>query len=291
MIPLMPRTLDLALLRTFVAVVDHASMTAAGNALHLSQGAISQQVKRLEQLFGAALFDRGRRGLRLTAAGERLLGKARVLLGLNDEVWAEMTALAVEGPVRLGAPSDLVAGCLAPVLKAYADTYPEVELSLSCAPSPGLLAELARGTIDLAVVEEPLGPSPGECLRVERLVWVGARGGLAHLKQPRPVSMVADACAFRPTVLAALHGHGRTWRTMFENGSLEATTGTVRADLAVSASLAFAVPTGLDVLPAGADLPSLPPFAITLHRAPNDTRAATAALARHIRQALAGQAP
>ena len=288
--PGMPRNLDLALLRTFVAVADRASMTAAANALHLTQGAVSQRIGRLEDLFGGSLFERGRRGLRMTAAGERLLGKARRLLGLNDELWADMTGLAVEGAVRLGAPHDLVGTCLAPVLKAYADTHPQVEVSLSCAPSPDLVGALARGEVDLAVVEEPSGPSNGERLRVERLVWVGARGGSAHLKRPLPVSMAAGTCAFRPAVLSALHGRGRVWRTVFEDGGIEATTATVRADLAVTAWLAFTVPSDLDILPADAGLPELPPFAVSLHLPRNDTRAATAELARHIRHALVRQA-
>jgi len=286
----MPRNLDLSLLRTFVAVTDRGSMTAAANALHLTQGAVSQQIQRLEDLFGAALFDRERRGLRMTQSGERLLGKARRLLGLNDELWAEMTAVTVEGAVRLGAPYDLVGSCLAAILKTYADSYPQVELSLSCAASPDLAGALARGEIDLAAIEEPLGPSNGERLCVERLVWVGARAGRAHLKHPLPVSMVADTCAFRPAVLAALHDHGRAWRTVFENGSIEATTATVRTDLAVTAWLAFTVPPGLDILPADAGLPELPPFAINLHLPRNDTSTATAELARHIRHALVRQA-
>lgn len=95
----MTRNLDIALLRTFLAVADRASMTAAGNALHLTQSAVSQQVARLEQAFGKPLFFRDRRGLRLTPAGERLLGKARRLLSLNDEIWADMTTRRVEGPV------------------------------------------------------------------------------------------------------------------------------------------------------------------------------------------------
>ena len=77
-------------------------MTAAANALHLTQGAVSQQIKRLEELFGGTLFERSRRGLRMTAYGERLLGMAHRLLGLNDELWADMTSVTVEGAVRLG---------------------------------------------------------------------------------------------------------------------------------------------------------------------------------------------
>jgi len=114
---LMTRNLDTGLVRTFVAVADKASMTAAANALHLTQGAVSQQVKRLEETLGCSLFERDRRGLRLTRPGERLFGQARKLLALNDEIWAEMTTVAVDGQVRLGVPPDLVGSHLAPVLK------------------------------------------------------------------------------------------------------------------------------------------------------------------------------
>jgi DNA-binding transcriptional LysR family regulator len=286
----MARNLDLTLLRTFVSVADRASMTAAANALHMTQGAVSQQVRRLEDLLGGPLFERDRRGLRMTAFGERLLGRARGVLELNDEIWADMTGVKVEGAVRLGAPYDLVGTCLTPILKTYADAYPQVEISLVCAPSPDLIDALARGEIDLAVIEEPVGTSNAECLGVERLVWVGAKAGTAHRKHPLPVSMVADTCAFRPSVLAALHDHGRTWRTMFENGSIEATTATVRADLAVTAWLAFTVPADLDILAADTGLPDLPAFAINLHLPRNDTRPSTLELARHIRHAFVRQA-
>jgi DNA-binding transcriptional LysR family regulator len=285
--PAMARNLDIALLRSFVAVADRASMTAASRALHLTQGAVSQQVKRLEKTFGAALFARERGGLRLTAPGERLLGQARRLLGLNDEIWAAMGG-AIEGPVRLGAPYDLVGTCLAPALSAYAAAHPLIEVSLACTASPELLAMLAAGAIDVAVVEEEIGAAAGECLAVRRLVWAGARGGAAHRRPVLPVSMVAASCAFRPAVEAALAGCGRAWRTVFESGSLEATTATVRADLAVTAWLDFTVPADLDILPPEAGLPALPPFAITLHR-PRDASPAAAALAAAIRDALAAR--
>ena len=64
----MTRNLDIALLRAFVAVADHGSMTAAGRMLHLTQGAISQQIARLEAQAGS-LFVRDHRALRLTTEG------------------------------------------------------------------------------------------------------------------------------------------------------------------------------------------------------------------------------
>lgn len=259
-------------------------MTAAANALHLTQGAVSQQVGRLEQALACRLFERDRRGMRPTPPGERLLGQAKRLLSLNDEIWAEMTANG-EGRVRLGVPPDLVSTHLGSVLKAYAEACPRVEVSLVCGSSPELVEALATGRADLAVVEEPVGCSAGECLSVERLVWVGAKAGAAHRKRPLPLTLVAGTCAFRPAVLAALGEHGVAWRTVFESGSIEAAAATVRADLAVTAWLASTVPPGLDILPADAGLPNLPSFTINLLQG-QEKGAAARTLADHVRDGL-----
>ena len=284
----MARNLDLDLLRTFVAAADLASMTAAARALHRTQGAVSQQVKRLEAALGLPLFARDRRGLRLTRAGEQLLPRARRLVGLNDDIWSEMTADAVRGKVRVGVPHDLIDPFMGPILRSYAQAHPEVEISLECASSPDLLAALAGGEADLVLAEEPVATATGESLRVERLVWVGARGGRAHLRSPLPVSMVADTCAFRPVVLSALARQGRAWRTVFEGGGIEATAATVRTDLAVTAWLACAVPSGLDVLASGSGLPDLPSFAVALHVPKGRMTAAAQAMTRHVRDGLRG---
>ncbi|WP_158814844.1 LysR family transcriptional regulator [Methylocapsa sp. S129] len=285
----MNRNLDTALIRSFVTVAETASMTAAANALHLTQGAISQQIKRLEETFECALFERDRRGLKLTNAGERLLGKARRLLGLNDEIWAELTTPAFTGEIKLGLPYDLVTTYLPPVLKTYAQAFPQVEISLVCLTSPMLAEALAAGEIDLAVIEEPVGRSNGECLSIERLVWVGCKGGEAYMKRPLPISIVSDTCAFRPVVFDALRRQGLAWRSVYANGSVEAITATVMTDLAVTASLASTVPYGLDVLGADSGLPELASFAINLHLPRTDANPIAQGLARHIRDGFLGR--
>ncbi len=282
----MTRNLDIGLLRAFAAVADRRSMTAAGEALNLTQGAVSQQIARLEALAGGPLLTRGRPGLGLTPSGQRLLGQARRLVALNDEIWTGLNGGAPAGPVRLGVPPDLVGTRFAPVLKAFAASCPEVELSLVCAASADLAHGIRAGRLDLAVLEEPVGAETGEVLAVDRLVWAGAGGGAAHRRTPLPVSMVADVCAFKPAVLKALAGRAGGWRTMFENGSLEATSATVRADLAVSVWLAATVPADLDVLSPEAGLPDLPAFAMTLHRPDRPATPAASELARHIRREL-----
>lgn len=290
----MNRNLDTTLLRSFVAVADSASMTAAANLLNLTQGAVSQQVKRLEEMLGGALFERDRRGLKLTPMGERLFAKAKRLLSLNDEIWSDLTAETVKGRVRIGVPYDLVDTRLAPVLKAFAEAYPQVEISLTCNTSPKLREALASGTVDLAIIEEPIGPGlnpsaqSGECLGIERLVWVGAKGGVAHRKRPLPLSMVSDTCAFRPLVLRALQRAEIEWRTVFENG-IEATRAIVRTDLAVTAWLTSTVPADLIPLGPESDLPDLPNFSINLHLPRSGAGKAVLEFARYLREGFALQ--
>lgn len=287
----MARHLDIALLRTFVAVIDRGSMTAAARALHLTQGAISQQVKRLEQQFEVVLLERRQHRLSLTLAGERLLNRARALLELNDQVWADMSPQHLSGPVRMGVPYDLLGATVATALKAFEVAWPQALVALRGGASDELLAALQAGEVDLALVEEPLGTTPDaryqvDCLNVERLVWVGAAGGNAWQKQPLPISLVAPGCSFRPAIFAALQARRRTWRSVYESGNIEATRATVRADLAISAWLAFTVPDDLQILGSAQALPELPAFAINLYQMREGSPAASRELAGAIVRAF-----
>src|SRR6516164_841127 len=81
------RDIDIGLLRAFVAVVATGGVTTAASLLNLTQAAVSQQLKRLEELFGTELFERHHRRLALRPNGERLLAHAHRLIALNDEVF------------------------------------------------------------------------------------------------------------------------------------------------------------------------------------------------------------
>lgn len=281
----MTRNLEITLLRAFVTIADRGSMTAAAHTLHLTQGAISQRVAKLEAMSGP-LFFRDHRDMRLTPLGERLLGHARRLLALHDGILAEMTAGTLEGKICLGAPPDMVGTHLGSILKAFTLAHPQVELSMVCAASPELLSTLNEGKIDIALIEELPGPSSGECLAVDRLVWVGAKGGTVHQMSPVPVSLVVETCVFRRPVLDTLRKHDIPWRTVFENGSIDATIATVRSDLAIGAFLESTVPADLDILPTQSGLPELPSFAINLHVSKGQDSPAVLELAQQIRENL-----
>lgn len=285
----MTRNLDLDLIRTFVAVADSGSMTVAANRLHMTQGAVSQQVKRLEDLLDCLLFVRKARRLELSRQGEQFLVKARQLLRLNDEIWGDMTAQPVRGSLRVGVPYDLVTP-LAPAMKAFAEAHPHVDLSLVCAASPELGEAVKDGHLDVSLVEYVASEAEGEVVRVEPLVWVTGRGSDAWQKRPLPLSMVDERCAFRPVVLGALADENIPWRTVFESGTIEATAATVRAGLAITTWLASTVPADLETLaPHAAGLPALPPFAICL-RSPTTVQPAALEFARYVRESMANDA-
>ncbi|KXU87829.1 LysR family transcriptional regulator [Paraburkholderia monticola] len=285
----MTRNFDLDLIRTFVAVADSGSMTVAANQLHMTQGAVSQQVKRLEDLLDCLLFVRKTRKLELSRQGEQFLVKARELLRLNDEIWADMMSESLRGSLRVGVPYDLVTP-LAPAMKAFAEAHPHVEISLVCAASPELGEAVNNGRIDVSLVEYVASEAEGEVVHIEPLVWVKGRGSDAWQKRPLPLSMVDERCAFRPVVLGALADEGIAWRTVFESGNIEATAATVRAGLAITAWLASTVPADLETLsPHPAGLPALPPFAICL-RLPRTAQPAALEFARCVRESMSKDA-
>jgi DNA-binding transcriptional LysR family regulator len=280
----MARNIDTALLRAFIGVAETGGMTAAANLLNLTQAAVSQQIKRLEETFEAQLFERDRRGLRLTGAGERLFAKAKRMLALNDEIWSEMTTPIYEGHVRLGIPYDLVNSYLPPVLKGFAQAYPKIQISLECEPSILLLESLRAGKLDLALTTE-VGCGPDcESLVTDRLVWAGAKGGSAYRRRPLPISLGSESCAFRAPVFKALNDAGISWRPVSEISNFDAMNATVQTDLAVMTLLASTIPSYFEILSPGAGLPALPVFSINLYLPKTGATPVAQELARHIRE-------
>ena len=278
------RNIDVALARAFVATAETGGMTAAGRLLNLTQGAVSQQIKRLEDLLQKELFNRDHRQLSLTAEGERLLLHARRLIALNDEIWGLMNAPGFEGTVRLGVPRDIVRPYLPPILRGFNNAWPKVRLELFCKSSPTLKASLAKGDIDLALTTETDTPVGAERLMTEDLVWVGCFDGRARKETPVPVAITDGTCTFRAAMLNALEREGRDWRLIGPLGSNAALLATVEADLAITSLLRSTVPSHLEVLSDDADLPLLTAFHINLYVRTSQTNTIAQELANHIRE-------
>jgi DNA-binding transcriptional LysR family regulator len=284
----MSRNLDTSLLRAFVAVADTGGMTAATGVLNLTQAAVSQQIKRLEDTFGHVLIARDRKGMTLTPAGERLFGSAKRMLALNDEIWAQMTTPEFEGEVRLGIPSDIITTYLPVFLKDFARAHPRVQIALVSGSSAKLRRDLGAGRADIVLATEMECASEGENLVVDRLVWVGAKGGEAAHQRPLPVSIGCSDCAFRAPIREALQDAGIPWRSTSEVTNTSAQVATVAADIAVMAWMAGTVPLGFDVLGRESGLPPLPPFMVNLYLPRGGGNHIVQELARNIREAVTG---
>jgi DNA-binding transcriptional LysR family regulator len=275
----MKRNLDLGLLRTLICVSETGSMSGAAQRLYVTQGAVSHQIKRLEQLLDQRLLERGNDGVRLSEVGLRLVSEGRELLRVHDELFAAFTVTSVAGKVRLGVPYDLLARQIPPVLQAFVTAHPQVEIVITSGTSPGLRRLYDNGELDLVMQEEMRGNSSGRLLRLDAPVWVGKAGGTAWARRPLPVSLVAPDCVFRPLIKSVLGAAGREWYTVVDYPSLEATVSAVLSDDAVSVLLASTAPDALQVLDQDSGLPELPQFAITLQGGERGDHPAAAALA------------
>lgn len=228
------RNLDITTLRSFVAVADSGGVTRAAGFLHLTQSAVSMQLKRLEENLGLELLDRSGRGIGLTAAGEQLLGYARRILALNDEAWGRLTAKEFEGEVTLGVPHDILYPYIPQVLRRFAIDFPRMQVRLISAPTRQLREMFGRGQCDVIVTtEEQAGPG-GEVLVQLPLVWVGALDGVAWKRDPVPVAFCSN-CIFRTEVLRRLDQADTVWDMAVDSDLDNAVEAMVSADLAITA--------------------------------------------------------
>jgi DNA-binding transcriptional LysR family regulator len=280
------RNVDVAVARAFLTVVETGSVTFAANRLHLTQGAVSQQLRRLEEMSEQPLFRRAGRRIIPTPEGQRLVPTIKQFLMANEQLVAALRQPAFEGEVRFGIPYDIIGSYVPPILRRFSQAFPSIRVSIICKDTIVLLQELKSGGIDLALTTEMGCGKGGETLRSDRLVWAGARAGLAHSRDPLPVSLGADTCVFRPITIAALKKARRNWQAVCEVSNMEPVRATLEADLAVAPLLSHSVPDSLEIVSSHHRLPRLPMFQINLYESQLPSPAARA-FADYVRRSVA----
>jgi len=149
---------DPAYYRTFLVIAREGSVSAAAKALSVSQPAVSQQLKNLEESFGTPLFVRTARGMKLTREGEVLfsyVSRGMDLLETGEQMILRMQNLDL-GEVHIGASDMTLHYFLLPYLETFHEQYPKIKVSVSNAPTPETLENVRSGTIDFGVVSGPL---------------------------------------------------------------------------------------------------------------------------------------
>ncbi|WP_298371502.1 LysR substrate-binding domain-containing protein [Azospirillum sp.] len=266
----MLRTLDLAVLRSFLLIAQGRSFVETADLVGRSPSAVSLHIQKLEEELGAAVLRRNARGVELTPAGERLLGFARRLLSLNDETIAAFR-VADRRPLRVGATQDMAEAVLPDLLRRFALAHPEVELTLRIDRSQTVIEGVRSGALDVAIALHRDDPTLVGVLAEERMLWIGARGLDCPADRPLPLALFEPPCSFRAAALDALTQAGRAARLAVSSPSLAGLRAAVEAGVGVTARTRHSL-TGPILTDVGAalGLPPLPTAAFCLYAQPGE---------------------
>lgn len=265
------RGFDLEQLRTFVAVADSGSLSAAAPRLFLSQSSVSEQLRKLEERAGVPLLLRGRRGVQPTPAGERLLGHARRMLDLDALAMQDIRGETLAGELRLAITDYYRTAEIAGMLRRLRERHPQLRLHVTVMKSAAIDAGVDDDAFDIGLTMRVVGARGGtgerpragwRPLRREPLAWVGARGDTEGIAVPLPLVLLPDTCSLHQYVVRMLKRARVPYRVSHSASGVAGLQMALAAGLGISCLNRSAIPAGVAALdPSTASslrLPALP---------------------------------
>ena len=225
---------ELDLLRALVAVADCGSFTAAASRLHSTQSTISQKIRRLETLAGHRLLERGHRDVQPTDAGHTVLGHARRMLGVNDELLQALAGETVATTLRLGVPEDFVNARTTGMLATFSRRHPQVRLEISSGLSRDLAHGFDHGELDLVLVKQRRNSRPSVYCWPEPLHWIDSARAPCSAADVLPLVTFPPRGLYRDEMLHVVETLGRRWRIAFTSSSLSGIQGAVADGIGIS---------------------------------------------------------
>lgn len=152
-----PAMIELRHLRSLAAIADSGKLVAAAARVHLSQSALSHQIRDIEAHYGISLFERTRQGLRFTSAGERLLALARETLAAVATAERDLVRLKgdARGELRIVLECHTCFDWLMPVMDEFRRRWPEVEVDLVAGFHADPMRLIGEGKADLVIGSKP----------------------------------------------------------------------------------------------------------------------------------------
>lgn len=144
---------DLRTLRSFVSIASTGSISAAAEIQHIAQPALSVQIRQLEEQLGATLFERHPRGVKLTAAGERLLEHVIEILRRVDIAYEDVRNAINEpsGPVSIALPQSVAKFITVPLVREVVEKWPKINLQLIEMSTGYIPDQILRGLVDIGI--------------------------------------------------------------------------------------------------------------------------------------------
>jgi len=198
---------DIEQLRSFVVAIETGSLTAAAPLRCLSQSAISEQIRKLEQRANQTLLIRSKSGVLPTLAGEKLLAHARRILTLSEAAWQDLQGITVQGEMHLGITDYCKPDGLANILVHLSLKYPQLRLRTTVGRSADIENSWKNQDIDLAIVmrlcsEQSSSLSPHETLLGrEAMLWAGNR---ISVEKPLPLVLLPEECSIHQLTIKTL---------------------------------------------------------------------------------------
>ena len=261
--------LDLELLRTFIAVVDHHSFAEAGVQLARTQSSVTQHMQRLEQQVGVNLFEKRGRQKQLTEAGQQLLRHARQMLSLNDDALNSLRESSLSGVLRIGSPHDIADTILPPILSHIARSAPRLRLEIDVGRSPFLMDDLQRGKIDMVISTREAPNLEGFALRTSPVWWICSAQFIHNPGETLPLILVDEPSIYRRYALEALERANIAWRQAYLASNLIGIKAATRAGLGVTPRSMEMLGPDMRVLGETDGLPRLPEVTYYLWIRPN----------------------
>jgi DNA-binding transcriptional LysR family regulator len=225
---------DPKLLQAFVTVADAGSFTAAAHRLNSTQSTVSQQIGRLEDVVRRALFDRGARPVKLTPAGEQLIGYARRILALQREALALMSDPSGSRTIRVGVPDDLVTPEMSQEFARFSTRNSEIRLDVATGLSRELARRFREAELDVAIVKESSAQADARASFREPLTWVEASNRRQPWPSPIPLVTFPPGGLYRDQMIDKIEAAGLRWYLAFTGNSLVSVLRAVEAGLGVS---------------------------------------------------------
>lgn len=226
--------LDPRLLRSFTAIIDTGSFTAAADRLHMTQSTISQQLARLEESVGQQLVQRNARPVLATPAGERLIGYARRILLLEQEAEAVLGDPVGAQSLRIGLPEDLVTDEMTSVFKTSTHTHRSVRLDITTGLSRALTERYRGGELDIVTVKESNASADCHASFPEAMAWFESQDNAGKWTDPLPLVAFAPGGLYREAMFDRIERERRRWYIAFSGSSLPSVLAGVQAGLGLS---------------------------------------------------------
>jgi DNA-binding transcriptional LysR family regulator len=250
--------MDLQLLETFLDLAETRNFTMTAKRLKKSQAAISLQINRLEEMLGKFLFDRDNRNVNLSQDGEILVGYAKQILNMHQELLYRFSSLPIEGTVSIGTTDEIANLYLAEILSLFSKQYPKIVLNVSCDLKDNLVQQFQNEAVDMILIHQEPKTTHSDAIVVqeEAFIWVKAKDIAIDPSKPLPIILNPEPCSIRQKTLESLSKAQVKSRIVYTSTSYAGKIAAVKAGLGIALIPASQSKKEFEIL----DLPYLPKF-------------------------------